>query len=70
MNTPSNLMQAKQLLNHGVVAARMGDRQSALECFDRVLKLAPDYAKGYNNRGIIERRSPILSELFCSIPSI
>ena len=35
----------------GVIHARMGQFDAALACYDRSLKIAPDYADALNNRG-------------------
>ncbi|OLP17837.1 hypothetical protein BST81_12285 [Leptolyngbya sp. 'hensonii'] len=80
MSVIDTVVSAENLLKEGDVRAEQGDYIGAVAAYTQALRLNPDYAKAYGNRGLVhthigERRSAIqdyrkAAELFIAQGSI
>ena len=65
-NTPEKIAQAEEQITQGMDWARKGDAQRAISSFDEAIKLAPEMAQAYHQRGkaysILDRREQAIQD--------
>lgn len=65
-NTPEKIAQAEEQITQGMDWARRGDAQRAISSFDEAIKLAPEMAQAYHQRGkaysILDRREQAIQD--------